>query len=151
MDVITGLPFDSTTGTLTDAEKEEIFRDYLADLTDKEKAAAFVAISCVPSKEFLEQQIDATIGALSREDMENMMMEGFSGQVSISKDEIMEYLASMSDEELTTFFSQMKTEELLLAKSVTTVVLMVCSRQEVLQMRLTGWVFHLCDSKQVLP
>ena len=112
MDVITGLPFDSTTGTLTDAEKEEIFRDYLSDLTDKEKAAAFVAISCVPSKEFLEQQIDATIGALSREDMENMMMEGFSGQVSISKDEIMEYLASMSDEELTAFFSQMITEQI---------------------------------------
>ena len=112
MDVITGLPFDSTTGTLTDAEKEEIFRDYLADLTDKEKAAAFVAISCVPSKEFIEQQIDATIGALSREDMENMMMEGFSGQVSISKDEIMAYLASMSDEELTAFFSQMITEQI---------------------------------------
>ena len=112
MDVITGLPFDSTTGTLTDAEKEEIFRDYLAELSDKEKAAAFIAISCVPSKEFLQQQIDATIGALSREDMENMMMQGFSGQVSISEEEILEYLASMSDEELTTFFSQMITEQI---------------------------------------
>lgn len=112
MDVITGLPFDSTTGTLTDAEKEEIFRNYLAELSDKEKAAAFIAISCVPSKEFLQQQIDATIGALSREDMENMMMQGFSGQVSISEEEILEYLASMSDEELTTFFTQMITEQI---------------------------------------
>ena len=112
MDVITGLPFDSTTGTLTDAEKEEIFRDYLAELSDKEKAAAFIAISCVPSKEFLQQQIDATIGSLSREDMENMMMQGFSGQVSISEEEILEYLASMSDEELTTFFTQMITEQI---------------------------------------
>ncbi len=112
MDVITGLPFDSTTGTLTDAEKEEIFRAYLAELGDKEKAAAFIAISCVPSKEFLQQQIDATIGSLSREDMENMMMQGFSGQVSISEEEILEYLASMSDEELTTFFTQMITEQI---------------------------------------
>lgn len=112
MDVITGLPFDSTTGTLTDAEKEEIFRNYLAELSDKEKAATFIAISCVPSKEFLQQQIDATIGALSREDMENMMMQGFSGQVSISEEEILEYLASMSDEELTTFFTQMITEQI---------------------------------------
>ena len=112
VDVITGLPFDSTTGTLTDAEKEEIFLDYLEGLSDKEKAAAFVAISCVPSKEFLQQQIDATMGAMTREDMEAMMMQGFAGQVSVSEDEILAYLAAMSDEELETFFAQMITEQI---------------------------------------
>ena len=112
VDVITGLPFDSSTGTLTDAEKEEIFLDYLDSLNSKEKAEAFIAISCVPSKEFIQQQIDATMGELSREDMENMMMDGFSGQVSISEDEILAYLAAMSDEELETFFTQMITEQI---------------------------------------
>lgn len=112
VDVITGLPFDSTTGTLTDEEKEEVFRGYLADLSTNEKAAAFVAISCVPPTDFLEQQLEATIGMMSREDMEAMMLEGVSGQVSISEEELLEYLGAMSDEELVEFFSQMVVEQI---------------------------------------
>ncbi len=112
VDVITGLPFDSTTGTLSDKEKEEVFRDYLAELSTNEKAAAFVAISCVPSTEFLEQQLDATIGMMTREDMEAMMLEGIKGQVSISEEELLGYLGAMSDEELVEFFSQMIVEQI---------------------------------------
>ena len=112
MDIITGLPFDASTGNLTDAEKETIFRDYLSELTEKEKAAVFIAISCIPSKEFVDQQVNATISSMTREDMENMMLQGFSGQVSISEEEIKAYLSSMSDEEITEFFTQMMVEQI---------------------------------------
>ena len=112
VDIITGLPFDASTGNLTDAEKETIFRDYLSELTEKEKAAVFIAISCIPSKEFVDQQVNATISSMTREDMENMMLQGFSGQVSISEEEIKAYLSSMSDEEITEFFTQMMVEQI---------------------------------------
>ena len=112
VDVLTGLPFDASTGTLTDAEKEKIFRDYLAELSVKEKAEVFVAIACIPDDEFVKQQVEATLGAMTREDMENAMLQGFSGQVSISVDEIKAYLAAMSDEELKGYFEQMMVEQI---------------------------------------
>ena len=112
VDVLTGLPFDSSTGSLTDTEKEKIFRDYLSELSAKEKAEVFVAIACIPDDEFVNQQVEATLGAMTREDMENAMLQGFSGQVSISVEEIKGYLAAMSDEELKSYFEQMMVEQI---------------------------------------
>lgn len=112
VDVITGLPFNSSTGSLTNTEKEEIFRNYLAELSVKEKAAVFTAIACLPEDDFVNQQLEATLGSMTREDMENMMLQGFSGQVSISEDEIKAYLAAMSDEEIKSYFSQMIVEQI---------------------------------------
>ncbi len=111
-DVITGLPFDSTTGSLTDSEKEKAFRDYVEELDQNGKAAAYVAISSIPSDEFMEQQLAAARGSMTREGIEKAMSEGMSGQVGVSAEEISEYLSSMTDEELDKLFSQMMSEQI---------------------------------------
>jgi len=111
-DVITGLPFDATTGSLTDQEKETALREYLADLNTAEKAAAYVAISSIPSEEFMQQQIQATIGNMTRDDMVKLMSEGMSEQVGVSADEINDYLSSMDDEEVKKLFTQMMREQI---------------------------------------
>ena len=99
-DVVTGLPFKETTGSLSNEEKEEDFREYAAGLSDAEKASVFVAIQCIPSAEFVQQQIDATIGNMTRADIEAMLIQGMGQQMSVSEDDIKAYLASMTDEEL---------------------------------------------------
>ncbi len=99
-DVITGLPFDSTTGTLSDTEKEKAFREYIAGLTDAEKAATYIAISSIPPAEVVKQQVDAVLGSMTRADIEAQMAQAMSQQMSVSADEIAAYLANMSDEEL---------------------------------------------------
>ncbi len=111
-DIITGLPFDSSTGTLTDSEKETALREYLAGLDTKGKAAAYIAINSIPPKEFMEQSISATLGSMTRADIEKAMAEGLGGQVGVSADEIAEYLSSMSDEELNKLFTQMISEQI---------------------------------------
>ncbi|MBQ3049268.1 MAG: ABC transporter permease, partial [Oscillospiraceae bacterium] len=111
-DVITGLPFDSTTGTLSDEEKETIFRDYVSDMTAAEKAAAFVSINSIPSKEFVQQQLDATLGSMTRKDIEELMLQGLNGQSGVSADELTGYLESMSDEEIYKLFTEMMTEQI---------------------------------------
>lgn len=104
-DILTGLPFNSTTGQMTDSEKETALREHLAALDINQKAAAYISIKSIPTDEFIKQQIDATLGALSRADLENMMIQNFSGQVNVSIDEIKAYISKMTDEELKKLFS----------------------------------------------
>ncbi len=111
-DILTGLPFDTTTGSLTDAEKESVFREYISELDSTAKAAAYVAINCIPDEEFIKQQIDVTMGSMTREEMQATLSNGMSEQVSVSSEEINEYLASMSDEEFNEMFTQMIREQI---------------------------------------
>ncbi len=111
-DILTGLPFDETTGSLTNEEKEKAFREYAEGLTEMEKATVYIAINCIPSAEFVQQQIDATIGGMTRADIEAMLMQGMGQQMSVSEDDIKEYLASMTDEELTELVTMSMEEQI---------------------------------------
>ena len=111
-DVLTGLPFDTTTGALTDAEKEEALREYLSGLDNNGKVSAYIAINCIPTEEFMQQQIDATMGSMTRADIETTLIEGMTSQMSVSAEEIEAYLTAMSDEELTEIFTMMVSEQI---------------------------------------
>ncbi len=111
-DILTGLPFDTTTGTLTDIEKETAFREYIETLDNASKVAAYIAINCIPDEEFVKQQLDATMGSMTRADMEKMLLDGMSQQVNVSTEEITDYLTAMSDEEFNKMFSQMLREQI---------------------------------------
>jgi len=111
-DILTGLPFKSNTGTLTDKEKEGEFKTFIDNLDESAKADAYVKMSSIPSKEFIEQNLQTTIGSMTRKDMENTISEAMAEQVTVNKDEITSYLENMSDEELKEIFSQMVTEQI---------------------------------------
>ncbi len=106
-DVLTGLPFDTTTGTLTDEEKETEFKAYIAAMTPEQKAAAYIAINCIPPQEMVQQQIDQTMGAMTRESLEATMLEAIGSQVELSQEELEDYITSMNDEDLFELFAQM--------------------------------------------
>ncbi len=106
-DILTGLPFKSNTGNLTDEEKETEFREYIAGMTDAEKAAAYVSISCIPSKEFLDTQVEAALKGLTREDMEATLLQAMTEQMSVSRDEIESYIKSMDDDEIKELYTEM--------------------------------------------
>ncbi len=111
-DVLTGLPFDTTTGALTDAEKEEALREYLSGLDNSGKVSAYIAINCIPTEEFMQQQIDAAMGSMTRADIEATLIEAMTSQMSVSVEEIEAYLVAMSDEELTEIFTMMVSEQI---------------------------------------
>lgn len=110
-DIFTGLPFESNTGKLSDEEKEAAFRSYISEMSDTEKASVYVRIMSIPDDELVKQQTEAALSRMSRADMEAAMTQGISEQMSISADEITEYLASMTDEEMNELFSQMMAEQ----------------------------------------
>ena len=112
IDVITGLPFDTSTGTLTDAQKTKDLKEYLKGLNTAEKAKAYIAINSIPSEEFIDSNIQKTMGNMKREDIENAMLSGMGEQVNVSEKEIRDYLSSMSDEEIEKLFVEMMTERI---------------------------------------
>ena len=111
-DVITGLPFDSSTGSLTDAQKAEELKEYISSLDVKGKAEAYISINSIPSEEFVNKQIESAKANMKREDVENAMLSGMGEQVNVSQKEITDYLASMTDEEIEELFVQMMTEQI---------------------------------------
>ncbi len=112
IDILTGLPFESTTGTLTNIEKETSFREYISSLSDAEKIETYIDINCIPEEQFLTDQINKTMGSMTRENMEKMMLEGISKEVNISAEEISDYLKAMTDEEFNEMFTQMLSEQI---------------------------------------
>lgn len=112
IDILTGLPFDTTTGTLTDIEKETAFREYVNGLDVAGKAASYIAINSIPSEDFVNQQIAATFETMTREQMQASLLSGMSDQVNVSAEELNEYLSAMTDDEFNELFTQMLSEQI---------------------------------------
>ncbi len=104
-DIFSGLPFKSSTGSLTDQQKESDFRSYIADLDEKGKADAYVKIMSIPTDEQLSAAVSQAMENMTREDMEALMIQELTQQMGMSEEQVADYTASMSDEELTSLFT----------------------------------------------
>ncbi len=104
VDILTGLPFKENTSSLTDAEKETEFRNYVKELSTEKKAELYIKAASLPDEEFLDEQEEQIVGGMSRQDIEDMIFSSLSGDLSVSEDEIRSYVNSMSDEELEEVF-----------------------------------------------
>ncbi|MBE5768803.1 MAG: ABC transporter ATP-binding protein/permease [Clostridiales bacterium] len=107
VDVITGLPFESNTGSLTAQQKAADFRAHVESLTDADKAAVYVRIKSIPSEEIMTQAVTQALSQLTREDMETTLSEGLKAQMGLSDEEIGSYVTAMSDEDLQEIFAGM--------------------------------------------
>lgn len=104
-DVLSGLPFKSNTGDLSVEEKKSELNNYLSELNQEGKAKAYIEIMSIPAQEEVDAIVENTIESYSRQDMEDMMLEGLSETVNVDKESLKEYVVSMSDEEIEELFS----------------------------------------------
>ena len=111
IDIFTGLPFKENTGNLSESEKAKEFDKYISDLSESEKAAAYIDIMSIPSEDFLEQSVSQTLGNMTRDDMDNTMIQVLTEQMGMSEGDVKSYISSMTDEEMTDLFSQMIREQ----------------------------------------
>ena len=110
-DIFTGLPFQESTGNLTDEEKESAFRSYVSGLEEQDKAETYLAIQSLPTQEQIDQAVGQSTGSMSREEMESTLQEALTSQASLDESEVEDYVASMSDQELSDLFTQMAEEQ----------------------------------------
>ncbi len=111
-DIFTGLPFKEATGNLTDEEKEEEFKEYIASLDDAKQAETYVKIKSIPSEEELTQMTKDSMKGLKRADMEETLITALTEQMGMDKDEVSSYIESMTDKELTESFTTMTQEQI---------------------------------------
>lgn len=110
-DIFTGLPFQESTGNLTDEEKESAFRSYVSGLEEQGKAETYLAIQSLPTQEQIDQAVGQSTGSMSREEMESTLQEALTSQASLDESQVEDYIAAMSDEKLSDLFTQMAEEQ----------------------------------------
>ncbi len=102
VDVLTGLPFRSNTGKMTDAEKREAFISYVNDLNVKEKAELFIEI----------QYLEAI--ALQLKPATDAMLENFKSKAEIIAiiSKTLTESTDMTQEQIAEIFEELTLEEL---------------------------------------
>ncbi len=109
-DIFTGLPFKEVTGKLTDEEKETEFRNYVATLSPQGKAEAYVKIMSIPSTEYLENAVNQAVNGVTREVMEQTLLQALTQQMGMNGEDVKTYITAMQDEELTELYREMVAE-----------------------------------------
>ena len=105
-DVLTGLPFKDTEGTLTTEQKAAEFKEYIALLDTAGKASAYVKIMSIPPDEAIEQFVSNALANMTRADMEAAIAPAIAAQTGMDEATIAGYLSAMSDEDLKSLFAQ---------------------------------------------
>lgn len=106
IDIFTGLPFRETLGNMSNSEKENTFRAYIAKLNEIEKAQAYISIMSLPTQAEIDATVEQTLGSMTREDIEEIMLSSIGGQTGMSTEDIAGYIAAMSDEDIKDLFTQ---------------------------------------------
>lgn len=110
-DIFTGLPFQESSGDLTDTDKQEAFLAYLQGLDNTRKAQVYIQIMSVPTEAQLDESVNQAMQGMTRADMEDAMVQGMAQQMGMSESDVRAYTESMSDEEVTENFTQMMQEQ----------------------------------------
>ncbi|MBQ4268293.1 MAG: ABC transporter permease [Clostridia bacterium] len=103
VDVLTGLPFQSTTGDMTDAEKAAAFKARVAAMPQSGKAALYHKVCCVDAEaNSLKTMTDAALSQYDdkKEELVNMLAQGFAAVLGGGVDEIAAELSKMEIAEL---------------------------------------------------
>ncbi len=111
-DIFTNLPFKSSAGSMTNAEKTANFKEYVLTLDENGKALTYIAIKCIPEKSFVDASVEQMIGSMTTEDIKTQLLQAFSSQMSgMNENDVKEYLDSMSDEDVLKYFKEMMAEQ----------------------------------------
>ena len=114
-DILTGLPFREESGTLTEAQMADLFRERVAAMNTQEKAQTYIKIQSTPTHVQLEEMITAQMEGVNREQMQKALVEAMEQQMSMSADELMGYVEAMEDTELVELYRNLVEQQIRLS------------------------------------
>lgn len=109
-DIFSGLPFKSTTGSLTDAEKAAEFKSFVDKQTVAEKLQTYVKILSIPSEEQIAAMKSAATEGKTRAELEEAMKQALAQNPQMQNYDIDGYLANMSDEKIMEYYEALAVE-----------------------------------------
>ena len=111
-DIFNGLPFAENSQNLSTGEKASDFRSCINAMSVDEKAEAYIKIMSVMPQDQLDAAVSSAVSSMSRAQMEEAMIQALAMQTGMSEDDLQEYMASFSDEDLTEMFSLLMREKI---------------------------------------
>jgi putative ABC transport system permease protein len=99
-DVISGLPFLTDDYSISDEEKMENIKSYISTLSSSEKANIYTNVMSRPTDEYTDSVVAQQMSQLTREYIEQMMLESYSQQMGVDTETIRSYISQMDDETL---------------------------------------------------
>ncbi len=112
IDIFSGLPFKESVSDISDEDKKSEFNSYISKLKKEEKAATYIKIKSLMNDADLETAVSQTVSAMTRSDMESMLIMAFGQQMSMSENEIKGYISAMSDDEVAEIVGQITGEQI---------------------------------------
>lgn len=101
VNVLTGKPFKTNTGLLTNEQKKEVFLEYIEGFNKEQKAEAFVAIKSLLTEEELATKAALEMASFpTRESQEMLISNAMSEQLSVEPEMLQEYFKEMTDEQV---------------------------------------------------
>ena len=93
-DVLTGLPFKETTGTLTDEEKKEHFIDYVKNQNVSQKAQTYKDIKCImPEQQLMQGVMVKAMAYTTKEQKIDKIASVIAEEVGVGVEAIKSYLS----------------------------------------------------------
>ncbi len=100
-DIFLNLPFRTEDYVEPSAqEKTEKITAYLADRSAQEKADAYIDMMSQPSDEYVAGVVAQQMEGMTRESVEQMIVQQYAGEMGVDAETIAGYIAEMSDEQL---------------------------------------------------
>ena len=99
-DIFSGKPFKQSSSLCSGSEKKAQLLEYTDFLSEKERAAIYTKIMSIPDENFINSQVEGTLGVMTREDIEQTMIQSITSEMKVSTEEVSEYISAMSDEDL---------------------------------------------------
>ncbi len=112
VDVISGLPFETNTGSLSDEEKKHELHSYIDSMSDNDKINMYMQMMSIPSETELEKMTADSMKDVKRQDMEDALTQMMTQQMNMSKSEIQGYISEMTDEEISGIYAQTVQEQI---------------------------------------
>lgn len=101
IDVFTGLPFlTEETKLPDDKEKARRFQEYAQTLSTSDKAEIYAYIQSVPDAQYVDQLIEQQLSGLTREQVEQQVMEQYASNMGVDTATVQGYISEMDDETL---------------------------------------------------
>lgn len=102
IDIFTGLPFESNTGTLTNEQKETAFKQYVENLNTTAQAQTYKKIQCVKQEQAnLQTQVNNILATYTDKDaLVAELANALSQEMGMPSDQLVGYLSEMTLDEL---------------------------------------------------
>ena len=84
----------------SDRQKRQDIQDHLRTLSVQNKAEAYIDLMGQPSQEYVDGVVEQQMAGMTRQAIEDMIVEQYAGEMGVDGDTVRGYIADMSDEDL---------------------------------------------------